>query len=218
MRPQLILFDCDGVLVDSEPAAARTLALALEEQGLGLSADEVDRRFRGRSLRDCVVAIEAELGRALPGDFIERLNLATYAEFQRGLKSIPYVEAAIQAGISAGIPMAVASSGSPEKMKFTLGLTGLLPYFEDRLYSAKFVERGKPAPDLFLHAAAALGCAPSDTLVVEDSLPGVRGGISAEMAVWGYAAHDTGEELAAAGARVFHDMRELASFLEGAAE
>ena len=183
--PSLLIFDCDGVLVDSEPLAAQAFAEALGEIGLPWTASEVESRFRGRSLRDCLLLIERERGE-LPAGFLDGLNRLTFAKFERGIQPIPGVHLVIEALRKANIPYCVASSGTHEKMRLTLGLTGLLPFFEGRLYSAAEVERGKPAPDLFLFAARQMGVKICESVVVEDSLPGVQAGVSAGAQVLGY--------------------------------
>ena len=183
--PSLLIFDCDGVLVDSEPLAAQAFAEALGEIGLPWTASEVESRFRGRSLRDCLSLVERERG-ALPAGFLETLNQLTFAKFRSGIQPIAGVRLAVEAVRKAGIPYCVASSGSHEKMRLTLGLTGLLPFFEGRLYSATEVEQGKPAPDLFLFAARQMGVKIGESVVVEDSLPGVQAGVSAGARVLGY--------------------------------
>ncbi|HSC85749.1 MAG TPA: L-threonylcarbamoyladenylate synthase [Polyangiaceae bacterium] len=213
--PALVVFDCDGVLVDSEPVAARVLMEALAAEGLPLTVQDVDQRYRGRSLTDCQRLIEAELGRPLGADFIPRLNALTFAEFERSLTAIAHVREALEVIRAAGLPICVASSGGHDKMRFTLGHTGLLPLLGDRLFSAKEVTRGKPAPDLFLHAANRMGHSPAQSVVIEDSVPGVTGAVAAGMRALGYAggSQSCAEELRRAGAEVFHSMRELPALL-----
>jgi len=206
----LIIFDCDGVLVDSEPVANRILAGALAEVGLRMSVDEVCATFVGLSMTHCVEIVEQRLGRALPADFVPRLQRRTFDAFRADLRAVRGVAAALDRISS---PVCVASSGEREKMNLTLGLTGLLPRFAGRMFSATEVERGKPHPDLFLHAAEALGARPGRCAVVEDSLPGVQAARSARMAAFGFAARDDGARLAAAGATVFRSMRELPALL-----
>ena len=206
----LVIFDCDGVLVDSEPLANRIFADALEEVGLALSFDEVCATFVGLSMSRCVEIVEQRLGRALPGDFVPRLQRRTFDAFRADLQAVPGVAEALDRIAS---PVCVASSGEREKMNLTLGLTGLLPRFEGRIFSATEVARGKPWPDLFLHAAATLGAVPQRCAVVEDSLPGVRAACAAGMAAFGFAARDDGARLAAAGATVFRSMEELPALL-----
>ncbi len=211
--PHLVIFDCDGVLVDSEPVAARVLSETLHTLGWPVTVEQVDRLFRGRSLRDCQQHIEEHLGRALPADFIEHLNLRTYKEFEATLEPVPFVREALDSVLAHGLPVCVASSGSHDKMRLTLGLTGLLPLLGHHLFSSKDVARGKPFPDLFLHAAASMGVFPEVSVVIEDSVPGILGGRAAGMRVLGYAASGNASELEEAGAEPFTSMRDLPRLL-----
>lgn len=210
---ELVIFDCDGVLVDSEPVANRIFAEALAELGLVTSYEEVCEEFIGLTLTRCVEIVERRLGRAVPGDFVERLQRRTFDAFRRELRAVRGVADALTR-IEA--PVCVASSGEHEKMRLTLGLTGLLPRFDGRLFSASEVERGKPHPDLFLHVAERMGAAPDRCAVVEDSLPGVLAARAAGMRVYGYVERSDAGRLQAAGAIVFDDMARLPGLLAGA--
>ena len=224
MELELVIFDCDGVLVDSEPIAARVLADAVSEVGWKLSPADVDTLFRGKSLRDCIIAIEKHLGAPLPAEFLPALERRTREEFSLALTAVPGVDAAIDRIVKAGLRVCVASSGSHDKMRFTLGHTHLLRWFDGVLFSASEVDHGKPAPDLFLHAARSMHVDPARAVVIEDSLPGVTGARAAGMRVLGFAsgaphaaetlhASHAGEDLAAQGAEVFHDMQKLPELL-----
>ncbi len=203
---ELVIFDCDGVLVDSEPISNRVLAAELSRIGLATTAESSMRDYMGRSWSACVEIFESRLGRPLPADFttgfFDRLEAALRAEVQ----PVAGIHAAL-ARIST--PTCVASSGRRDKMAVTLGVTGLLPHFEGRIFSAADVARAKPWPDLFLHAAATLRKAPAACVVVEDSPRGVEAGVAAGMRVLGYAGRNDARELEAAGAEVFTDMAEL---------
>jgi HAD superfamily hydrolase (TIGR01509 family) len=209
-----VIFDCDGVLVDSEPLSNRALAETLTELGVPMTTEESIRRFMGRSW-GTVEAYLAERGAGVPPDLEERYRARMFGAFASGLRPVAGIEAALDAVVAAGVPTCVASSGDPEKIAYTLGLTGLLPRFEGRIFSTVEVARGKPAPDLFLHAAARMGWAPGATTVVEDSPAGVQAGRAAGMRVLAYAGGLTGEaELWAAGASgVFGAMAELPPLL-----
>jgi len=217
--PGLVIFDCDGVLVDTEGPSNRILTRALQREGLDVDLQTVVRDNVGRSMASVRVWAEDLLGRALPPSFIDDVQAETFEAFRAGLEPIPGVGRAIDAVQASGMPICVASSGAVEKMQLTLGLTGLLDRFNGRLYSATMVKRGKPHPDIFLHAAAEMGCAPADAVVIEDSLPGITGAVAAGMQVLAYAApgcEDIGhgpETLAEAGGLVFRDMAELAMLL-----
>ena len=210
-RFELIIFDCDGVLIDSEPIANRLLAECLCEIGLPTTGEQAYERYHGMSYPACFASIERTLGRALPAGFVEdhwrRLEDALAVD----LEAVPFVHDALA---RIATPSCVASNGRLATMHKTLAKTGLFPRFAGRIFSADDVARPKPAPDLFLHAAASLGADPSRCAVVEDSPHGVSAGIAAGMTVFGYAAQTEAAKLASAGARVFTDMRALPPLLE----
>ncbi|WP_395711899.1 HAD family hydrolase [Reyranella sp.] len=208
----LAIFDCDGVLVDSEPIANASFSAALAAQGLHWSIEETMRRLLGRSLKSCVEIVEAELGRTLPDDFLEKMQAVTYGNFRDApLQPIDGVKDAVLALQAAGVETCVASSGAPEKMRFTLGLTGLWDLFGGRIFSSSQVPRGKPFPDLFLHAALSLDVQPFDCIVIEDSVAGVQAGRAAGMRVLAYAGAPYADRvgLAAAGGELFDAMKLL---------
>jgi HAD superfamily hydrolase (TIGR01509 family) len=208
----LVIFDCDGVLVDSEPLANASFSRALKVQGLDWSVEETMRRLMGRSLRSCIEIVEFELGRKLPADFAESLQAETYKSFREApLRPVAGAREAVLALQTAGFETCVASSGAPEKMRFTLGLTGLWELFDGHVFSSTEVSRGKPFPDLFLHAAIAMNVQPFDCVVVEDSVPGVQAARSAGMRVLAYAGAPYADRdgLGAAGGFLFRDMGEL---------
>lgn len=200
----LVILDCDGVLVDSEPLSNRALSEALTAAGLPMTPEETTDAFLGRSWMSVEEILRRRFG-AIPDDLQADYRRRMAEAFRTELRPVPGVEAALDA-----IPHAtcVASSGPHEKMRLTLGLTGLWDRFEGRIHSAWDVARGKPAPDLFLHAAAAMGFAPGDCVVVEDSPVGVQAARAAGMRALGYAGRTPPERLAAADA-VFTDMSDL---------
>lgn len=204
-----VIFDCDGVLVDSEPISNRVLAEALTGIGLPMTAEESTATFMGRSWASLVEIVEGRLGRAVPADLRARYLDRIFAAFERELQPVPGIAAALD---RIALPWCVASSSSHEKMRFTLGHTGLLERFEGRLFSATEVTQGKPAPDLFLHAAARMGWAPEQCAVVEDSAAGVQAALAAGMTALAYAARTDPALLA--GARVFTRMAELPALLQ----
>jgi HAD superfamily hydrolase (TIGR01509 family) len=179
----LLIFDCDGVLVDSEPLACRVDEEVLGALGFRVTAEDIRQRYVGRSLKDMIAGIEAEHGRALPQDFGARLNATLLERFRTELRPIPGAREAIQA-----LPYrrCVASSSLPERIALSLTVTGLIDLFENR-FSSSQVARGKPAPDLFLFAAERMGTAPSECLVVEDSVYGIEAARAAGMRVVGFA-------------------------------
>jgi HAD superfamily hydrolase (TIGR01509 family) len=212
----LVIFDCDGVLVDSEPLSNTCFAAALQREGLDWSVAETMRRLMGRSLISCIEIVERELGRGLPADFAETLQAATYQSFREApLQAVAGAKDAVLALRGAGLDVCVASSGAPDKMRFTLGLTGLWDLFEGHVFSASQVPRGKPFPDLFLHAAIAMNVQPFDCVVVEDSVPGIQAAKSAGMRAFAYvgAPHADRDGLGAAGGYLFGNMAELAELV-----
>lgn len=213
MKCSLIIFDCDGVLVDSEGIANRLLSEYLGRLGLDYSLEKTIQTFMGRSMAACLADIEAELGRKVPASFVAELQAETFKAFERELKPVAGVIEVLDELERQGIKTCVASSGSHQKLRLTLGLTGLLTRFAGRIFSATEVKRGKPQPDLFLYAASQMGVAPETCVVIEDSLPGVTGAVAAGMTVFGYAARSDKGQLAAAGARIFDDMRKLPDLL-----
>jgi HAD superfamily hydrolase (TIGR01509 family) len=211
---QLVIFDCDGVLVDSEVISNEVLAIALTAEGLSTTLVEARRDYQGLLLADIVSSAEAKLGRELPGDWLERYERERGEAFYRELGPVPGAAEAVQRISSAGISVCVASQGKLEKTRLSLGLTGLRGLFRpDALFSAYSVPRGKPHPDLFLHAAAAMTVKPSRSVVVEDMPSGVTAAVSAGMRVFGYAADSDERALREAGAEILHSLEELPTLL-----
>ena len=208
-----VIFDCDGVLVDSEELSCGVLAEALTEAGLPTTTEEAIARHMGSSMASVVAEVEGRLGRALPERFVDDYYERMKAAFARELRPVPGILEALD---RIDVPACVASSGPHHKIRFTLAHTGLLERFDGRIFSVADVSRGKPAPDLFLHAAARMGFDPARTVVVEDSPRGVEAGVAAGMAVLAYADHASPDALAAAGGRVFTDMRELPELVSAA--
>ena len=208
----LVIFDCDGVLVDSEVISCQAHAETLTRHGYPITADEVLVRFLGVSDREARQAIETEMGRKLPDDFENQVKQATLRFYHGDLRAIPHIGEAIAA---IGLAKCVASSGTHEKIRHGLTCAGLYHQLTPHIFSASQVARGKPAPDLFLFAAGQMGIAPERCIVIEDSLPGITGARAAQMTVFGFdgGSHcrpGHGEMLRGAGAAtVFSDMRQL---------
>jgi HAD superfamily hydrolase (TIGR01509 family) len=207
---ELVVLDCDGVLVDSEPIANVIFAEMLNNLGLEVTLEDMFRDFMGRSMTTCLQTIRDRLGTPPPTGFVEELKRRTSAALSENLRPVYGIECALD---RISIPYCVASSGDHEKMTLTLGLTGLLDRFDGRLFSATEVERGKPHPDLFLYAAERMGADPARTAVVEDSEVGVRAGVTAGMTVFGYARLSDPLTLTDAGAIVFDSMKQLPELL-----
>ena len=208
----LVIFDCDGVLVDSERLTVGVEAEVLTELGWPMDAAGVVRRWMGTTSAAQLAEITARLGEEAAAEFDRRTTTIIRAAFDTDLEAVEGVTELVDALAALGIPTCVASSGTPTRMELTLGVTGLWDRFEGRIFSAVEVARGKPAPDLFLLAAERMGVVPRRCAVVEDSVHGVRAGVAAGMTVFGYAGGLTAEpELVAAGAEPFGHMRELLS-------
>jgi HAD superfamily hydrolase (TIGR01509 family) len=211
-RVDLVIFDCDGVLVDSELISCRAHSQMLTRHGYPITADQVLDRFLGVSDREARLIVEAELGRSLPGDFEAQVKTATLKFYERDLRPISNVSEAIAA---INLKKCVASSGTPEKIHHGLTCAGLYDVLAPHIFSASPVKRGKPAPDLFLFAAERMQAPPERCLVIEDSIPGITGAVAAGMIALGFhgGSHcrpGHSDTLRAAGATVtFDDMRQL---------
>jgi HAD superfamily hydrolase (TIGR01509 family) len=211
---QLVIFDCDGVLVDSEVISNEVLAQALTAEGLPTTLAESRSRYQGLLLDDVVTLAEAQLGGALPGNFLKRYEQARSEAFRRELAPVPFAAEAVRRIDEAGLAKCVASQGKLEKTKLSLELTGLRDLFAaEELFSAYSVPRGKPYPDLFLHAAATMQVEPSRSVVVEDSPSGVAAGVAAGMRVFGYIADSDEVALREEGAEILRSMEELPGLL-----
>jgi HAD superfamily hydrolase (TIGR01509 family) len=180
---ELIIFDCDGVLVDSEAISCRTDSACLAEIGIAISAEEIMERYLGISAPEMCADIGRRYGCVLSADFAETLRRRVAAAFDAELVAMPGVEAALEA-----LPQrrCVASSSAPERLRHSLRLTGLLRHFEPHVFSATQVARGKPAPDLFWFAADSMQATRATCLVIEDSVPGVKAAVAAGIPVIGF--------------------------------
>jgi HAD superfamily hydrolase (TIGR01509 family) len=212
-RFDLVIFDNDGVLVDSEGHANQILSDLLNQSGwaVNMTREESMAEFLGRSLPAIRQLIEARLGHALPGDFEARYHARLFEVFDAELAAVPGVEDALE---RIRVPTCVASSGTHERIRRALAATGLLPRFEGRIFSAEDVARGKPAPDLFLHAARSLGVPPSRCAIVEDSPLGVDAANAAGMVAFGFARLTPPAVLSHALGGIFSSMAELPALLE----
>ena len=206
---ELVIFDNDGVLVDSERLANGVLSRLLTECGLEMSEEECIERFMGGSIGRVRREAERLLERPLPGEFEDDYHRAVLDGFRTSLRPVPGIEQALSA---LTIATCVASSGTHERIRLALEVTGLLPLFDGRVFSADDVARGKPHPDLFEHAASVMGVAPAGCVVVEDSPLGVAAARAAGMRVVGYAAMTPTGALADATA-VISSMDELSDVL-----
>jgi HAD superfamily hydrolase (TIGR01509 family) len=210
--PELVIFDSDGVLVDSEVIALTVFANVAAEEGMAISVEEAVRLFRGVKMAECVREIERRLGRGVRETFVADVRQATALAFDAGLKPVEGIHEALA---EIKVPVCVASNGPMSKLTHALGLTRLLGHFEGRIFSAYEVGSWKPDPGLFLHAAQTMGVDPSRCAVVEDSMSGARAAKAAGMKVLGFAGGhpDAERELTPICDGVFHRMGDLPALL-----
>jgi HAD superfamily hydrolase (TIGR01509 family) len=210
----MVIFDCDGVLVDSEKISNDVLARMLRDEGLPTTLEQARGDYQGLLLGEIVDAVEARLGRPLPDDWAAHYEGERSEVFRRELRAVPGVKEVVSRVRDAGVKVCVASQGKLEKTRLSLDLTGLRPLFADSaLFSAHSVPRGKPHPDLFLQAASTMGVEPANCVVIEDTPSGVTAAVRAGMRVFGYAADSDAAALRDAGAEVFHSHDQLPRLL-----
>ncbi|MGW3916723.1 HAD family hydrolase [Streptomyces sp. NPDC005070] len=213
MRYDLIIFDNDGVLVDSESISNTHLAAYLTELGHPTSYEDSLRDYMGSAMHRIHDLVLERTGRRLPDDFDDVFHARVFAAFERELKPVPGAGQVLEKLAADGVPYCVASSGSHERIRVGHRTTGLDRWFdEDRIFSSQDVGRGKPAPDLFLHAAERMGVRPERCAVVEDSPLGVQAANAAGMDVYGFTAMTPADRLTGA-TQLFADMGELADLL-----
>lgn len=210
----LVIFDCDGVLVDSEPLVNSIEAELFTSLGVRLTPVEARAMFKGRTVEEVVAIVESRMGRRLSYEWVYDWGMATALGIVRELREVPGVREVVEALSLRKQAICVASQSPPARVALSLAVTGLDAFFGLRVYTASMVARPKPAPDLFLHAAQSCGARPHACAVVEDSPSGVAAAVAAGMAAFGFAAREDASHLAAAGATVFHSMPELLELLE----
>lgn len=213
MSKPLVIFDCDGVLVDTEARANARMAELFTELGLPLTGPQCRARFQGFSMASVSAAVSEDIGRTVDPDAIQaEINLALAS----GVAAIEGVEELVETLFARGYSVCVASSGPVDKMHLTLGQTRLLPLLKDLLFSATEVTRGKPHPDLFEHAARRMGHDSRNAVVLEDSLAGVQAGVAAGARVLGYCGDSFADRavLAAAGAELLECMSGALAMIE----
>ena len=208
MTPKLVIFDCDGVLVDTEGPSSAAIAAFFTQMGVAVSAEECRRLFQGKPMEAICAEMAERAGMEPDPELPQKVRAEVVHALQDLSAPIPGVGDLLEVLASKDIPVCVGSSGSVPKMRLTLGNAGLLPFFEDRLFSGQDVGRGKPAPDVFLAAAAAMGHSCSDAVILEDSVVGVRAGVASGARVLGYAGDPFADAAAleSEGAEVVFDM------------
>lgn len=213
MKPKAVIFDCDGVVVDSEEMTFDLLVDEFAAHGLPLSREVIARDYIGGTMAD-VARRARDAGATLPDDWVESFYTRLYAHLGQGTPLIPGILQVLDALDGAGIPYAIGSNGSDEKMQVTLGQhPDLIARFKGHLYSGQTLGAPKPAPDLYLYAARQLGATPESSIVIEDSPTGARAARAAGIRCFGYAAHTPPERLANEGAVPFFDMADLLRLL-----
>lgn len=210
-RFELVIFDNDGVVVDSEPLASLALSETLASLGHAMTTEEIDDQLKGGTLARTRAVLEARFG-PLPAGFEDAYTARLYSHMTERLSPVPRVERVLDVLEEAGLPYCLASSGRRERVLFALRAAGLADRFDGRYWGAEDVARGKPAPDLFLLASTRMGVAPAKCVVIEDSDLGVEAARAADMTVFGFAARTPAERLAGADA-TFKDMAELPALL-----
>ena len=208
-----VIFDCDGVLVDSEWLASRVEGELLRELGVELTVEQVHELFLGKTVSGVLDIIAARRGASLPPEFTYNWAFATARTFVRELQPIPFVRGVVERLRDAGHRLAVASQSPLARVRLSLEVTGLAEFFGDHLYVTTMVARPKPAPDVYLLAASRLGAAPGDCLVIEDSPAGAAGARAAGMQALGYAPGNTADAMRARGVPVLRSMDELPGYI-----
>ncbi|MFK7799881.1 MAG: HAD family hydrolase [Aureispira sp.] len=206
MKFKAVIFDCDGVLVDSESMTLEVLLFLGKQIGFEMEKEAATERFAGVALQEILQYMETQTQQKFPPTIIQDYRQRTYEAFKRNIQAVPGVEQVLQ---SLQVPCCVASNAPKEKLQLNLGLLNLLPYFNGHLYSAYEVQHWKPEPHLFWYAAQQLGFAPAECAVVEDSLAGVQAAKAGGFTVFGYASGTRAHTLAQAGAVVFDNMDTL---------
>ncbi|MBX2873564.1 MAG: HAD-IA family hydrolase [Saprospiraceae bacterium] len=213
MKYELVIFDCDGVLVDSEGLSSQVFAEEIGKLGWQISAREVLQRFKGGKFADALAEIEANITEPMPPDFEQLLRRRTFAAFEQDLQPIPGI---VQALNALPLPFCVASNGPRNKIELNLGITHLLPLFSDRIFSAYELEIWKPDPAFYLTVAERLGYAKEACLVIEDSYAGMQSATGAGIDVWVYAKDEVDLDIERAGVPVFSHMGELPRLIQEA--
>lgn len=210
-KPDCIIFDCDGVLVDSEVIGIRLLLEMTAPYGVDMKEEDAVLEFAGRRLKEVIDMLQTRTGQTFPDDLEQRFRERSFEVFQEEVEPVEGIRALLD---SLTIPFCVASSGPVDKIRLNLTLTGLIGYFEDRIFSAYDIESWKPDPGIFLHAAREMGFPPERCVVIEDSKAGITAGVRGGFTVFGYAKEHNAKELESEGATVFYNMHELPQLLK----
>ncbi len=210
MKYELVIFDCDGVLVDSEGLSSQVFAEEIGKLGWKISAKEILQRFKGGKFADALADIEANITQPMPPDFEQLLRRRTFAAFKQDLQPIPGITEALE---QLPLPFCVASNGPRNKIELNLGITNLLPRFSQRIFSAYELEIWKPDPAFYLTVAERMGFAKETCLVIEDSYAGMQSATRAGIDVWVYAEGEIDQAIQQSGVPVFSNMLELPALI-----
>ncbi len=201
-----VIFDCDGVLIDSETIAIETMVDMANDLGANISKEGAISRFKGKSFSSCMDTFSEIIGKPLPETFEVDYRVKSFEAFKENIQPIEGIKDVVK---NLKVPFCTASSGPENKIRLNLGLTGLLPFFENNIFSCYTIKKWKPDPGVFLWAAETMGFKPSECVVVEDSLSGVRAAKNGDFDVFGFTAHDYHNELKAEATKTFDSMSEL---------
>lgn len=205
-----IIFDCDGVLIDSESIAIRVLVDMANDLGANMDFKESLISLKGKALNLCMDIISKRINNPLPIHFEQDYRINTFEAFRKDIQPINGIKDVVQ---SLNVPFCVASSGPENKIRLNLEITGLLPFFEGNIFSCYVIQKWKPEPDIFLWAAKTMGFIPSECLVIEDSVSGVKAAKTGGFDVYGYTEHDYNNELEALATKTFGSMDDLLGML-----
>jgi HAD superfamily hydrolase (TIGR01509 family) len=205
-----VIFDCDGILVDSEPLAEATIVTMTNELGIDINIEYAKRNFKGDSFNNILNHIESNFKTSLPYNFESEYRRRSFEMFTEKLKPVEGVLDVIK---SLNIPFCVASSGPQDKIRHNLELTGLLPYFEGHIFSCYDIQKWKPEPDIFLHAAKNMGFSVNECVVIEDTIIGITAAIRGGFDVFGFADGFNFETYKSKGTKAFTQMNELKELL-----
>lgn len=205
------IFDCDGVLVDSEPLGNQIMVDMANELGAHINLDYAQNHFKGNSLKNCVSQIADLLNAEVPSNFQSEYRRRSFEKFKKEIQPVEGSQDLIK---NLKIPFCVASSGPENKIRLNLELTGLLPYLESNIFSCYTIQKWKPNPAVFLWASESMGFQPSECLVIEDSLIGVNAALEGGFDVFGFTAHDYQNELEGKATRTFDGMLKLQELLK----
>lgn len=211
MNVKCIIFDCDGVLVDTEKIGNQILINMAAEYGFKMELEEAYRNFNGRNLKSCFLHIENAIGQKLPEDFEDQYRINSFEAFKKEARP---VEGVVEFISKLKIPYCVASSGPVEKIRLNLGNAGLLEQFENKIYSSYTIQKWKPDPDIFLFAASQMGFEVNECIVIEDSIAGVMAGVKGGFKVYGFANEHNASDLKQEGAILFSSFQELRAMLD----